>query len=60
MVTIPPTAHDCICGRCGTAFIIVSISGPSDICNDCADGLLQIIHGRTITGRDRFGNFTFK
>jgi hypothetical protein len=50
------TRHDCVCGRCGAAFTVVTESGPSRICNACADRLLAVIHGGAITGRDKFGN----
>lgn len=46
----------CRCHRCGKRFVIWTESGLSNICDDCADILLGIIWGGTVTGRDRFGN----
>lgn len=44
------------CNQCGERFKIKSKVGPSRICDKCADILLGIIWGGTVTGRDKFGN----
>lgn len=45
------------CIRCGKRFKFTSKGiGPSLICTECADILLGIIWGGTVTGRDKFGN----
>ena len=43
------------CTKCGTRFKITSKVGPSLICDECANVLLGIIWGGTVTGRDKFG-----
>lgn len=45
------------CNKCGKRFKFTSKgTGPSLICTQCADILLGIIWGGTVTGRDKFGN----
>jgi len=43
---IKPVRIRCRCNTCGTRFTIVSSIGRSDICDDCADILLEIIFGK--------------
>jgi hypothetical protein len=47
--------YRCRCNRCGARFNLVSTVGASNICDECADILLGIIWGGTVTGRDKFG-----
>jgi len=41
-----PVRIKCRCNTCGKRFTIMSSIGRSDICDDCADILLEIIFGK--------------
>jgi len=43
---IKPVRIRCRCNTCGKRFAIMSSIGRSDICDDCADILLEIIFGK--------------
>jgi len=60
MIEAVSRTYRCRCQRCGRRFKIVSAVGISIICDDCADILLGIIWGGTVTGRDMFGCVTVR
>jgi Zn finger protein HypA/HybF involved in hydrogenase expression len=38
---------ECKCNTCGAEFVIVSSIGPSNICDPCAQKLIDIVMGRS-------------